>query len=267
MMFLLQLLKRAVRIACVLIAVWSLGTQSCAEEMLDEQELAQIRRQAVEQQIAEKVMPFVSGFVFAGLDPESTETSSHLVYDKGRLFVVSGELIADEDRYAFRGARQRNADGWLGNPVNRLMLMALFKWASLSAIIGWPFVAFVLRGTMYVDDVFASTMGSRFFRGCGWIANLMVMVVMTVLFLLSVRRPELWPTAPNLELSHLRPLITFLAAMLALGLLGSVIAWSKPYWRLPGRIHYTLTILSGVGFLWYLYQSNVLPTVFGYSIG
>jgi hypothetical protein len=49
------------------------------------------------------------------------------------------------------------------------------------------------------------------------------------------------------------------AALAALTVIGCLVAWWQGYWRLSGRIHYTLVALAGVGFTFFLYNWNLLP--------
>ena len=48
------------------------------------------------------------------------------------------------------------------------------------------------------------------------------------------------------------------AVFAALTVLGCLIAWKNRYWRVAGRLHYTLVALAGVGFTWFLYYWNLL---------
>ena len=138
--------------------------------------------------------------------------------------LVNGALVGDANGgYAFQGSPASGGKTWIDQPLNQFLLLAIFKWIAISAVVGWPFVAFVLRGTMFEDDRLEPTPGSKFFRFCGWTANLLVLLVMLVLYLLAIRRPALWPGASSLEMDHLRPLVFALGAALALGLLGSAI--------------------------------------------
>jgi hypothetical protein len=54
-------------------------------------------------------------------------------------------------------------------------------------------------------------------------------------------------------------LAQFCTVLVALTVLGCLIAWLAGYWRLGGRLHYTLVALAGVGFVWFLYHWNLLP--------
>jgi hypothetical protein len=46
---------------------------------------------------------------------------------------------------------------------------------------------------------------------------------------------------------------------LALGALAfTVPAWTRRYWGLAGRVHYTLIALAGLAFVWFLYYWNQL---------
>jgi hypothetical protein len=51
----------------------------------------------------------------------------------------------------------------------------------------------------------------------------------------------------------------FFAGLVALTLIGSMIAWRKGYWRIAGRLHYSLVALAGIGYTWFLYYWNLLP--------
>jgi hypothetical protein len=65
---------------------------------------------------------------------------------------------------------------------------------------------------------------------------------------------------PSLELLLAAPqVITVLAALTVLGCL---IAWKNRYWRLSGRVHYTLVGLADVVFVAWLYYWNFLTIGF-----
>jgi len=58
--------------------------------------------------------------------------------------------------------------------------------------------------------------------------------------------------------------VTQICAVLAvLTVLGCLFAWKNRYWRLTGRVHYTLVALVGIGFIWFLYYWNLLT--FGFE--
>jgi hypothetical protein len=67
-------------------------------------------------------------------------------------------------------------------------------------------------------------------------------------------------TPPLKALLALTPVCALLAVLTVLGCL---IAWRYRYWRVSGRLHYTLVALAGVGFTWFLYYWNLLPLSFG----
>jgi hypothetical protein len=49
----------------------------------------------------------------------------------------------------------------------------------------------------------------------------------------------------------------------AITALACFIAWKNRYWRLTGRLHYTLVALAGIGFTSFLYNWNLLT--FGFA--
>lgn len=234
----------------------------------EEREAAALAKQTKEQEIAGWAIPLVSGIAINGLDPESPEDNGILVFSDGKLGLASGNLKQNGGNYEFSGANRvpENAT-WMDLPANKVLMLGAFKWIALSAIFGWPFVAFVLRGTMYADEKHDPTSGGYFFRFVGWVCNILVVVVLAALALLAIRRPELWPQGPAVELKHVFPLTVALGVTTALSLLGVLVAWAKGYWRLPGRLHYTLTILSAAAFCWYLNHTGVLQYLIETNVG
>ena len=222
--------------------------------------------QAAEQKVAAKAMPFISGIAFQSLDPESPQTGSMLVFKDGQLMLTQGESTVSDGQFAFAAdnAASSSSGSVIDHPANRALMLTAIKWLAISAIIGWPFVAFVLRGTLFEDEHYDPTFGSLLFSGIGWIANVLVLSTIGMLFMLSIRRPEIWPGAPNLHLQHVALATVGLAVALGLSLVGSIMAWTKGYWRIPGRLHYSLTVISGLAFLWYLYRVDVLQQLLQY---
>ena len=222
--------------------------------------------QAGEQELAAKAIPFISGIAFQSIDPESPQNGSILVFKDGQLILTDGVSTLNDGQFSFEGknAASSSTGSAIDHPANRALMLTVFKWLAISAIFGWPFVAFVRRGTVPDDERFDPTFGSLLFSGIGWIANVLVIVTIGMLFMLSVRRPEVWPGAPNLHLQHVAFATIGLAVTLGLSLAGSVTAWTKGYWRIPGRLHYSLTVISGLAFLWYLYRVDVLQQLLQY---
>lgn len=224
-----------------------------------EKEAAAAEKQAKEQEVARWAIPMVSGFALGGLDPEALDDTGILVMNQGKVGLAQGSLTVNEGNYDFTGANLVPKDAtWFDVPFNKALFLGAIKWIALSAVLGWPFVGFVLRGTMYANEAYDPTSGSYFYRFIGWIMNLMVLVIMAALFLLAIRRPELWPQGPAVQLSYILPMTIGLAVTAGISLLGSVVSWAKGYWRIPSRLHFLLTIVSALGFLWYLSQTGIL---------
>ncbi|HLN28622.1 MAG TPA: hypothetical protein VK395_12840 [Gemmataceae bacterium] len=55
----------------------------------------------------------------------------------------------------------------------------------------------------------------------------------------------------------------FCAVLAALTFLGCMIAWKNHYWRISGRVHFTLVALAGLGFTWFLFYWKLLT--FGFN--
>ena len=55
------------------------------------------------------------------------------------------------------------------------------------------------------------------------------------------------------------PVLSIIVALLALGLIAfTILAWTRRFWGLGRRIHYTLVTLGVVGFVWFMYFWNIL---------
>jgi len=50
----------------------------------------------------------------------------------------------------------------------------------------------------------------------------------------------------------------FCAVLSAVTFLGCLIAWKNRYWRISGRVHFTLVALAGLGITWFLSHWNLL---------
>jgi hypothetical protein len=88
----------------------------------------------------------------------------------------------------------------------------------------------------------------------------------TVRGLQSPRIKRTWFSALLSNVAWFKVLLTttqISAGLTAIVVLGCLIAWMKGYWRLTGRLHYTLVALAGIGFTWFLYNWNLLT--FGFN--
>ena len=53
--------------------------------------------------------------------------------------------------------------------------------------------------------------------------------------------------------------LSFLIVVLAAGASTlTVRAWMRHYWGVAARVHYTLVVLAGLAFVWFLYYWNLL---------
>ena len=124
-----------------------------------------------------------------------------------------------------------------------------------SALLGWPFAAFLTRGGRGVDT--APTLGSHVASWIAWLACLAI-VAWVVTFLIAMIDPRelTYGMSPTLDvLLRVSPVLAALAACL---LVCALIAWKNHYWRLSARLHYTCVLAACVAMVWFLNYWNLL---------
>jgi CubicO group peptidase (beta-lactamase class C family) len=144
---------------------------------------------------------------------------------------------------------------WYERSVVHLGLAAGCLAILASALFFWPVIAFSVRGLS--SPRINRTRFSGLLSCLGWCSGLVSLgVVVGLAFALS---------DPNEIAFGLTPLARgvlattqFAALLAALTVLGCIPAWRYRYWRLSGRLHFTLVALAGVGFTGLLYYWNLL---------
>jgi CubicO group peptidase (beta-lactamase class C family) len=126
----------------------------------------------------------------------------------------------------------------------------------VSALLFWPAIAFSVRGLK--SPRINRTRFSAFLSCLAWLLS-----VACIGFAAGLLCYVLWE--PNDIVFGMTPPLKWLlastqicAGLAALTVLGCLIAWINGYWRLSGRLHYTLVALAGVGFTLFLYYWNLL---------
>jgi hypothetical protein len=141
---------------------------------------------------------------------------------------------------------------WNETPAFVLALVGGCATVFLSAVVGWPWAAFIAWGMPREQTAF-SRMASWF----GWLASLAALVWMgTTVYVLRDPNELAFGTTREVEaLLWLAPVVAGLVALVALGTLG---AWIRGYWRFSGRLHYTLVLAAGLAFVWFLREWTLL---------
>jgi hypothetical protein len=124
-----------------------------------------------------------------------------------------------------------------------------------SALLFWPAIGFSLRGMK----------SSRIKRtGFSWLLSLLAWMLSAIAIGLaaamaySLKEPTEIVFGLTKETKLVLALPQVCAVLAGLTVLACLIAWMRGYWRLTGRLHYTLVALAGVGFVWFLYHWNLL---------
>jgi CubicO group peptidase (beta-lactamase class C family) len=129
-----------------------------------------------------------------------------------------------------------------------------------SALLFWPALAFTVRGLQ--SPTIRRTRFSGVLSCLAWLfSGLGVAFVAGMAIILSDPNEIVFGLTPAVKaLGVLAPVC---AALAGVTVVACLVAWMKGYWRLSGRLHYTLVALAGLGFTWFLYYWNVLS--FGWS--
>ncbi len=125
----------------------------------------------------------------------------------------------------------------------------------LSAFLFWPVLAFARRGSK--STRFRRSFLSGLISFCGWLLSAAALAFIGAL-VWELRAPDqvVYGTPRELEYALLVPQVC--VGLAGLALLGSIIAWSRGYWRFSGRVHYSLVAFAGIGFAGFLYYWNLL---------
>jgi CubicO group peptidase (beta-lactamase class C family) len=129
-----------------------------------------------------------------------------------------------------------------------------------SALLFWPPIAFSIRGLQ--SPSIRRTGFSGLLSILGWLS-----CAAGIAFLIGVavvmRDPSEIAFGLTREMRGLLALPQVCLVLAAVTVLGALIAWRNGYWRVSGRLHYTLVALAGVGFMSFLYYWNLLT--FGFD--
>jgi hypothetical protein len=124
-----------------------------------------------------------------------------------------------------------------------------------TALLFWPAIAFSVRGLR--SSSIRRTGFSALLSCLGWLLSA-TCVGFGAGMLIALNDPEQVAFGTPRALKELLLLPQVCVALAAVVVIGSLIAWMKGYWRLSGRLHYTLVALAGVGFCWFLSYWNLL---------
>jgi CubicO group peptidase (beta-lactamase class C family) len=124
-----------------------------------------------------------------------------------------------------------------------------------SVIVFWPTIAFCSRG-MTTSSI-RRTRLSEVLSALGWVLSALCLVFLAGL-VMALGDPEQIVFGTPLVLKRLLLLPQFCLFITCLTVVASITAWVKGYWRISGRMHYTLVALAGVAFCWFLSYWNLL---------
>jgi CubicO group peptidase (beta-lactamase class C family) len=131
----------------------------------------------------------------------------------------------------------------------------------LSALVFWPVIAFCLRG-LETPTIKRSTFSTSL-SWAGWLLSAVSLGWVIAVAVVCSDPTDAIAFGASPELNALLLVPQFIAALAGVTLLACLVAWVRGYWRLSGRLHYTLVALAGAGFTWFLYYWNLLP--FGFQ--
>jgi hypothetical protein len=124
-----------------------------------------------------------------------------------------------------------------------------------SALFFWPALGFTVRGGG--SPKIKRNWRSGMLSGLAWLLSIVSLgFLVGVGYVLIDPNEIVFGLTPTFKI--LLAVTQVAAVLAALTVLGCLIAWKNGYWRLSGRVHYTLVALAGVGFIALLYFWNLL---------
>jgi hypothetical protein len=195
----------------------------------------------------------------------SNETSTPFVEVEPHVFEEVGgteRVVFAEDKkgkvtHPFLGYEPSTALeklAWQETPRFQLRLLAACNIVFITAVCGWPLVLLANR-KMQPRGVRSNS--SRLCSWIGWLACLSgTAFILLAIDVLENSDEIVFGIDPFIDRTLLLPQLSVVlfSAMLVCGLF----AWKNWYWRLSGRLHYTLSCCAGAGYLWLLNHWNVL---------
>jgi CubicO group peptidase (beta-lactamase class C family) len=166
--------------------------------------------------------------------------------DKGRI-----AYLFPADTAALAAVRHE----WYESSGAQLGLLIGCVVVFLTALLFWPVIAFSLRGLTSPNII-----RTRFSAALSWIGWLTSAVYLAILVGLGIVLTDVNSIAYGVTPALKGLLLTSQlgAALAGLTVIACVIAWKQRYWRLSGRLHYTLVALAGIGMTWFFYYWNLL---------
>lgn len=186
----------------------------------------------------------VEPLVFNSVDGKET-----IAFQKGPGDRITHMFISSVPAIAFERV------SWYETQRFQLGLLAGCVAVLFSALVGWPVAAFITRGCEVPGG--PRTAVSALVSWLGWltaVAATVYLVGFTVV--MSDANQIAFGISPFLERLQIIPLVI---AGLTVGVLfGTLVAWRNGYWRLTGRLHYTLVLFSSLGLIWMMVHWNLL---------
>jgi hypothetical protein len=144
---------------------------------------------------------------------------------------------------------------WYDTRVAHLSLLGASIAVFVTALLFWPVIAFSVRGLSAPQ--IKRTRFSGVLSCVGWLLSAASLALAGGLALTLEDPDELVFGLPSF-LKGLLALTPVCAVLAAITVIACVVAWWQRYWRLSGRLHYTLVALAGMGFTFFLYYWNLL---------
>jgi CubicO group peptidase (beta-lactamase class C family) len=149
---------------------------------------------------------------------------------------------------------------WYEGSLVHLAVLGVSLAILASAVLFWPAIAFSVRGLS--SPRIKRTRGSAVWSCLAWLLGLVGLALgLGLAWVLSDAKEIAFGLTPGLRGLLAVPQVCVLLA--GLTVVGCVVAWVKGYWRVTGRLHYTLVALAGLGLTWFLYYWNLLT--FGFD--
>lgn len=206
----------------------------------------------------ELVVPMLDNARFVEVEPlvfRQVDDDTLLVFHENKSGKISEALLSSAPLTALIKNR------WFETSIFNMGLLGLCMILLLSFPISRLVLFFVNRGLTDLSSTNTLALAAQIIAIV--VSSLSVGILISAVVSLDVPNKFYSLYVGDMPLWTMVSVFSISVVVLALGMFGfTVLAWTRQFWGLAGRIHYTLVTLGAFGFIWFMYFWNILGKSF-----